>query len=178
MSRTSERGDAHGWRTFDNYVHVQDQRLDDFQNEGFVLDHSLSFRRLDSNRLLLEGRVWCVGNLFIDVETHLIVRATTSRRQVRVAKYAFHAAVGGDQDRCVFRYDNFHAYSREGHPDAHHKHIFDHSTWRERTLPEWIGEDRMPHLSDVIEELRLWWETTGQTFDPAHNRDAPDRERR
>jgi hypothetical protein len=106
-----------------------------------------------------------MGNLFIDVETHLILRTTKGRRQVRIDKYAFHAGVGGVQDRSVFRYDNFHVYSREGHPDAHHKHIFDHSTWRERTPPEWIGEDRWPHLSDVLEELRQWWESTGQHLD-------------
>ena len=67
--------------------------------------------------------------------------------------------------RTIFRYDNFHAYTREGHPDAHHKHLFDLTTWQEIPPPEWIGEAHWPHLSDVITELRRWWETTGQHLD-------------
>jgi hypothetical protein len=41
---------------------------------------------------------------------------------------------------------------------------------------EWIGEVRRPHLSDVIEELRQWWETTGQFLDLGNGDDAISRD--
>ncbi|HEX5498394.1 MAG TPA: hypothetical protein VFX03_04170, partial [Thermomicrobiales bacterium] len=68
--------------------------------------------------------------------------------------------VSGSEERSIFRYDN--ADSKPGHEDAHHKHLFDPATWREKLPEEWIGFDRWPHLNEVIEELRDWWETTGQ----------------
>lgn len=146
--------------------------MQDFRDEGFLLADSLSVRRLRADRLLIEGRIQCKGGLFINVEKFLAVRVVGGRRQVRTVRYTYRAGVEGSQDRPVFRYDNFHAYSREGHPDAHHKHRFDYTTWREIAPPEWIGEDKWPHLSDVIEELRRWWETTGRHLDLGHPTDV------
>jgi hypothetical protein len=172
MSRHREEGESFGWHTLDNYSHVQDRLLDDFRDEGFVLDHTLSIRRRRPDRLILAGRVRCRGGLFIDVETILAVRVTRGRRQVRPIRYAFHAGVEGAVSRGIFRYDNSHSYVREGHPDPHHRHRFDHRTWQEITPPEWIGKGRWPQLSDVIEELRQWWETTGQFLDLGNGDDS------
>jgi hypothetical protein len=83
-------------------------------------------------------------------------------------RYTYHAGIEGSASRSIFRYDNAHTYVREGHPDTHHKHTFDHSTWTEKAPPEWIGEERWPHLGDVLAELRQWWETTGQHLDLDH----------
>lgn len=33
--------------------------------------------------------------------------------------------------RPIFRYDNDHTYTREGHPDAFHKHVFSDRIWLE-----------------------------------------------
>ncbi|MGH2614134.1 MAG: toxin-antitoxin system TumE family protein [Thermomicrobiales bacterium] len=139
--------------------------MQDFHEEGFLLNDGLSFRRPRADRLVIDGRVWCQGGLYFDVEQTLAVRVFRGRRQVRTVRYTFHAGVEGSRNRCVFRYDNFHAYSREEHPDAHHKHIFNHGTWEEIVPPVWVGEASRPQLSDVIEELRQWWEATGQYLD-------------
>jgi hypothetical protein len=87
------------------------------------------------------------------------------RQQVRTIEYPYHAGVAGAQDRPIFRYDNAHRYVREGHPDEHHRHRFDHAMWSEIEPPEWIGRERWPHLSQAIEELRDWWESLGQHLD-------------
>ena len=145
--------------------------MQDFRDEEFLLADGLSFDWQNTDRLVIEGRIRCHGDLFIDVETFLAVRVAGDQRQVRTVRYTYHAGVEGSQDRSVFRYDNFHAYSREGHADAHRKHVFDHATWKVKTPPEWIGAARWPHLSDVIEELRQWWETTGRRLDLGHRAD-------
>ena len=109
--------------------------------------------------ILLEGRLRCKHGLFIDVLKYLEVRATPSRILVRTDRYRYHAGVEGPANRPIFRYDN--SDTKTGHADAHHKHRFDPTTWQEIKPPLWIGEDGWPHLSDVVEELRDWWETVG-----------------
>jgi len=66
----------------------------------------------------------------------------------------------GPEDRPIFRYDNAHKY--RGHSDEHHKHCFDPSNWEEIGRPVWVGRDQWPHLDEIIEELREWWEDSGQ----------------
>jgi Family of unknown function (DUF6516) len=128
--------------------------MQDFRDEGFILEDDLSFRSLRSDELSIEGRIRCQNRLFIDVKKFLEVREHRGRTQVRTVDYRYHVGVEEPEARSIFRYDNAHRYVKEGHPDAHHKHRFDHTTWGEITPPEWIGEERWPHLSYVIEELR------------------------
>ncbi len=40
--------------------------------------------------------------------------------------------------------------------------LFDPFTWEEIGRPIWVDRDQWPHLGDIIEELREWWETTGR----------------
>lgn len=54
----------------------------------------------------------------------------------------------------VFRYDNCHAH--EGHPDSHHKDLFDFATG-DRLKSQWVGVEGWPTLGEVIEEARDWW---------------------
>jgi hypothetical protein len=144
-------------------MQVHERRIDDFIYEGFIIENGLSLRWLRPDLLLMRGRIRCQHGLFIDVEKYLKVKALTSGgRRVRTRTYSYNAGVEGSQDRAIFQYDNFHTYEREGHRDAHHKHRFDHRTWRRINPPDWISEEGWPHLSDAIEELREWWETTGQ----------------
>jgi hypothetical protein len=146
--------------------------MQDFSDEGFVTEDGLTFQFTKPDTLLLKGRVRCRNGLFIDVEKFLEVRRRGDRTEVRTGTYSYHAGVEGSAARSIFRYDNAHTYVREGHPDTHHKHTFDYSTWTEKTPPEWIGEERWPHLSDVLEELRQWWETTGRHLDPGQPADV------
>ena len=172
MSRRSEPGDPAGWLTLDTYFTIQTRHLEGFRNNGFLLEENLSRRELSADLLLITGRIRCQSGLFVDVEEFLAVRVVRGRRHVRSTRYSFHAGIEGSIGRTVFRYDNHHPYLREGHADAHHKHLYDHRTWDEVTPPEWIGHDRRPFLRDVIEELRQWWETTGQFLNPGKGDDT------
>jgi hypothetical protein len=149
--------------------------MEDFSKEGFVVEDSLSIRRVKPDSVFIEGRIRCQAGLYIDVEKRLTVRQIRRRTQVRTARYSYHAGIEGSTNRSIFRYDNAHAFTREGHPDAHHIHHFDPQSWRERKPPEWIGEADWPHLSDVIEELRQWWETTGRYLDLERSDEEPRR---
>lgn len=130
---------------------------------GFVVHDGLAEEWLDSNTLVISGRIECQHGLFVEVKKFLAVENLASgERQAQTVKYTYHAGVSGKQDRGIFQYDNYHAYRREGHADEHHKHVWDPATWRKQSPPEWIGRDRWPHLSDVIDELQDWWYATGQ----------------
>lgn len=108
------------------------------------------------------GRLSCPHGLFVDVRKILRINPLG---QMRTRQYRYHAGVIGPRDRPIFRYDNAHPYSIEGHHDAHHRHRFDHVTWEEIEPPEWVGRDRWPHLDEVVRELMAWWETTGRNLD-------------
>src|SRR5687768_14428459 len=105
VSRSSEPGGPHGWNTLDNYLQVHWRRLQDFYDEGFVVEVSLSFQLIRADRLAFEGRIRCQGGLFIDVEKSLAVRVVRGRRQVRTMRYTYHAGVEGSAARSIFRYD-------------------------------------------------------------------------
>ena len=153
VSRKSEPGNPHGWNSRENYFQVHTHRMQVLYDEGFVLDDGLSVSRLRFDSLVFEGRVRCLNGLFIDVEKFLAIREIGGRIEVRTTTYSYHAGIEGSQDRPIFRYDNFHPYSREGHSDPHHKHVFDPKTWSEVSPPEWIGEEQWPYLSDAIERV-------------------------
>ncbi|MGI8642707.1 MAG: toxin-antitoxin system TumE family protein [Thermomicrobiales bacterium] len=157
----NEPGDRHGWTSLQNYLNVHHRYLDDLR-EHFILDDDLQYLFPREGLFKIAGRIHCRNGLFIDVNKHLRVNRWD---QVRTARYRYHAGIEGRQDRPIFRYDNAHAYSREGHADEHHKHRFDPTTWQEIKPPEWIGRARWPHLSEVVEELEAWWRTAGQHLD-------------
>lgn len=156
-------GDSHGWTPFQNYLKVHHSYLDDLRDD-FVVDDNLRYEFVTAQLFEIRGRIWCQHGLFVDVDKTLEVN---TRNQVQTVKYSYHAGIEGRSDRPILRYDNAHRYAREGHEDEHHKHRFDASTWQEIEPPEWIGRQRWPHLSEVIEELRDWWITTRQHLDVA-----------
>ncbi len=166
MTSSGERrrprpGDPHGWTSLQNYLNVHHRRLDNLRGDFIVADN-LRYDFPSPWLFEIRGRIFCQHGLFLDVDKTLEINR---RQQVRTIKYSYHAGVEGEQDRPIFRYDNAHRYVREGHPDEHHRHRFDHATWREIDPPDWVGRERWPHLSDAIEELRVWWESTGIQLD-------------
>lgn len=161
-------GNPHGWNSFHNYLKVHHRYLDDLRGD-FVVDDTLDYDFPASSAFEIRGRVRCRHGLFVDVDKTLEIN---ERNQVRTVKYSYHAGIEGTTDRPIFRYDNAHTYAREGHDDEHHKHRYDHVTWLEIEPPEWIGVDRWPHLSNVIEELRDWWEVIGRQLNLNEGHDA------
>lgn len=101
----------------------------------------------------LKGSLFCRGGLVLHVD---ILLERDARDRVRGLVYRYQAQFSGLPLRRVFRYDNDHTYTREGHPDAFHKHVFSDRTWREVEVVH-IGRDRFPNLLDVIDELHEWW---------------------
>lgn len=167
-SAGSRRG-PHGWNSLDNFLKVHDAHLARLTEAGDIMGHSLDERWAEPTEYRIHGRVLCRGGLFVDVDKHLqtnhMVRPARAAK-VRTFRYSYHAGLVGASDRCVFRYDNAHPYLLEGHEDAHHKHRFDHTTWREIESPEWIGAHRWPHLDQVISELLTWWDTQARDLGP------------
>jgi len=132
----------------------------------FDVDDSVDYNFASSDVFQMRGRVQCEHDVFVDVDKTLEVN---DRNYARTINYSYHAGIEGPADRPIFRYDNAHRYVKEGHEDDHHRHRFDHATWLEIEPPEWVGRDQWPHPTEVIEELRAWWASTGQLL----NLDAP-----
>jgi hypothetical protein len=162
--KSPRRPDPHGWNTLDNYLKTHFGHLDRLEVAGDILGDTLTYEWIGPHEFHIRGRIICRGGLFVDVDKHLETNHAEPTRveKVRTVSYSYHAGLIGEDDRCVFRYDNAHRYAREGHEDAHHKHRFDPTTWQEIAPPEWIGGHRWPHLNEVIDELLAWWDTTAK----------------
>jgi hypothetical protein len=161
VSTRHDRGDPHDWNSLDTYLHIHDSYLQQFVDDGFIIEHDLTPTMLRNlRRLLIRGRIRCQHGLFLEVIKELEVENRNGKLYVRTEQYNYHAGVEGDENRPIFRYDNAHPY--QGHGDAHHKHCFDYEVWQSIMPPEWVGRDGWPHLSDAIAELRAWWYETGQ----------------
>lgn len=158
------RGDPHGWNALQNYLQVHHRYLDDLRTY-FVVGDDLQYEFLAEDLFEIRGRVRCQHGRFVDVGKTLEINLW---RQVRTIRYSDHAGLEGREDRPIFRYDNAHRYVRESHEDEHHRHRFDTTNWQELEPPEWIGRERWPHLNEVIEELRDWWEQTGHVLSSLH----------
>ena len=166
--RAGRHGDPHGWNSLDNYLKGHFAHLDRLTEAGEVVRDTLRYGWPRPTQFLIDGRIVCRDGLFVDVEKRLETNHAARVRtdKVRTLYYSYHAGLIGEDDRCVFRYDNAHPYLLEGHPDAHHKHRFDHRSWREIEPPEWIGAHRWPHLDQVISELLTWWDTQARDLGP------------
>ncbi len=169
-------GNRHGWNSLDHYLtihHAQLKRLGEF----FVEDDCLQIQLTDEGTLRIEGLIWCKDDIFLDVNKTLEIN---ERNQVRTVYYKYHAGIQLDgETKSIFRYDNAHVYTKEGHADAHHKHCYNHMSGEEIRPPEWIGHDRWPTLTEVLEELHEWWQEAGQFIrkidDPTSIRRLPGR---
>jgi hypothetical protein len=86
MSRSAKPSGVRGWILLDTYLQIHNRRIQDFQDEGFLLEDSLEFRQpAGADRTVIKGRIRCQDSLFIDVETTLAVRI--ARGQKRFGPY-------------------------------------------------------------------------------------------
>jgi hypothetical protein len=116
---------------------------------GFVGDDTIQLLRF-ADSLFMVGQVGCKGNVVITVEKLL---AVTDHETVQTVRYSYQATIRNGHK--IMRFDNQHAHP--GHPDDHHKHVFNYLTGDEfEGSPIWIGADKWPTLSDVIRELADW----------------------
>jgi hypothetical protein len=97
----------------------------------------------------IHGDLHCKGGLVIHVDNYL---EQDRRHRVHGVVFRYQAQFADPPLRRIFRYDNDHIYSREGHPDAFHMHVFSNRSWR-NTSVEHIGRHQFPTLLEVIDEL-------------------------
>ncbi len=129
-----------------------------------MLSHDLDQFDVLPDELILAGRIVCQNGMFFDVDKRLEIRDRGGRLYVRTRRYNYQAMIMGSDPRPVFRYDNAHAYP--GHADDHHRHGVNYEDWTYNEPPQWVGHDRWPLLSEVIDELYQWWLTTGWRLRP------------
>jgi hypothetical protein len=132
----------------ERYLHIFDRQVDVFYASGFVVRDDLSSALdVDTSELVIRGRIRCEHDLFVDVDVTLAIRDQDARPTVWMTAFSYHAGIEGPVNRPIFRYDNAHGYP--GHADIHHKHHFNHTTWKRIDPPEWIGEANCPQLVDI-----------------------------
>jgi Family of unknown function (DUF6516) len=134
-------------------------------NGDFVVEDATGFRRAPEDEyrtpgIVLQGGIACLGNLVLTVNKFLEILSDPDddNPMVETRVYKYNLSVRGYGT--VFRYDNEHPwFLHPGHPDPHHKHLFDWRAGKELRPPSpvWVGADDWPHLSRIIEEAREWY---------------------
>lgn len=122
-------------------------------------EHNLDRCDVLSDEAILSGRIVCQNGMFLDVAKQLEILDRGGRLYVKTRRSNDQAMIVGSEPRAVFRYDDAHSYP--GHGDNHHRHGVNYADWTYLEPPQWIGHDRWPLLSEVIDELHQWWLTTG-----------------
>lgn len=145
----------HGPNRFRKYMEIHTTVLHKFKDSGFVGSENLEI--MPSNGFFfMFGEIGCLGGILISVEKQLlIVGSAQSDALVQTSWYSYNASIRGGHN--IWRYDNQHEdASFRGHPDPHHKHIFDWQTGDEIKV-DWIGAEGWPNLGEVIQELQDWY---------------------
>jgi len=140
-----EPTDRHGWNRLDSYRDIMARVLRN--HEWFIESDDLDLAHVDGT-LQISGHLTCSSGRLLGVWKRLLVQSRDGVLYVRTIRYSYEAFYAG---RCLFRYDNAHPHP--GHPDEHHKHVFD-ASGGEQVI--WLGRDRWPYLSDALEELAQW----------------------
>jgi hypothetical protein len=145
--------DQHRPNSWESYLSAHRGKLRDFEDH-FILDNRLTFD------LLPEGVWWggtlvCQDGIEVHVERYQRSFFRKGSRWVETLFYKYEVI----QRRAgriiqVVRYDNVHA--QRGHPDAHHRHVFD-PDGGEIEPPEHLGSQRWPNLGQVLDEAHEYW---------------------
>lgn len=151
-------GSLEEWQDLNRCLSMYDRWVDNACAYFVIEPNILVPETITPTRVRLRGKLSCQGGLDLHVD---ITFERDLHDQVRGRLYRYHAQFDHVRFarlplRQIFRYDNDHAYEREGHPDAFHKHIFSDRTWREIEVVH-IGRENFPTLAEVIDELYQWW---------------------
>lgn len=149
--------DPIGWLALDRYITIHEESLRRLESYA-ILDSGLT-TTFTNDRVRIIGFLLCDGGVGLYVK---IVLELNRYNQVRGLQFTYQAQMPGLLVRPIFRYDNAHQYTLEGHPDAFHKHVWNYQTWEEIEPPAWIGRYHWPTLAQVVEEVWDWWQVIGQ----------------
>ena len=151
---------------FSKYREIHDSYINSFVAKTFIGENTVKFSS-DIDEILLKGEIACLGQILITVDKTIeIVKGMGDHAIIQTVLYEYNVSIRSHGN--IFRYDNSHP--RNGHPDNHHKHIFD---WKLDGQGEgqviWIGESQWPTLGDVIAEAEKWYfenqdELPGQNY--------------
>lgn len=166
--------DRHGPARLENYLNAHNSHMDRFRVSGFVDGDSLGLEELPAQGIAtIKGEIACLGCIVIRVFKILEILEGEGRdAMVQTVRYSYNVSIrlSGQRGANIFRYDNAHSY--KDHPDDHHKHYYDWHTGRQlEDRLEWIGEERWPHLSEVIAEAHGWYASHLNELD--HPEDYP-----
>lgn len=139
------------WR-LGRYIDIHRTILEQFLRDGFVVSEDLSFERINGF-ILLEGRVHCLGGIYIAVAERLvIVQGEGTEAMVERAGYSYNVVLEGVGN--IFRYDSPHT----DHNREHHVHRYDVLEGDSQGAIDFIyDEEKRPTLSEVTEEARQWY---------------------
>lgn len=137
------------------YFTIHEESLRRLESWAVISNRLRTIVDLEAGRVFIQGELRCQGDVSLFVDTQLLV---DGRRNVRGKSYSYQAQMTGSPIRPIFRYDNAHRYTLEGHPDAFHKHVWNYQNWQEILPPQWIGRYHWPTLTQVVEEVWDWWQ--------------------
>jgi hypothetical protein len=126
------------------------------EREHFIVENGLAGPiRVENDRLLIEGRIVCRGNTYLQVEKTIRLLPNGWAETIR---YAYHGGVSFPENRSIFRFDNAHG--------VHEQHVFDPVTGVEIGPPRVLTRDEWPHLSECLDMLEAWCFRYGNCGDP------------
>ena len=135
------------------YLEIHTTIMQQFLRGGFVSSEDLSVLDVGDGVILIEGRIQCAGDIYIDVSKRLeILSGEGPQAFVQTVDYSYNVVLGGIGN--VFRYDAPHP----DHNQFHHVHRYDlldgdmHGRV-ERVEPQ----DDWPTLGEVISEAERWF---------------------
>jgi hypothetical protein len=142
--------DKHGPIRLASYLSIHETVMEQFCDQGFVLGHTLQIEPQGAGVFTIEGRIECVGDLYIVVFKQLeVVDGEGADARVQTTGYRYNAVLAGRGN--VFRYCSPH----DDHNQDHHVHRYDVLGGNPKSVTL-HGEDGWPTLGEVIEELRGW----------------------
>jgi hypothetical protein len=150
------------WHSLENYIHVHQRYLDNFQT-FIIRDDELRQPRFErrANRLevVWDGTLECRCGIRLRVVKRQETQERKGRLYVRTVRYRYAAwretSFGPEQ---IFVYDNLHR--QPGHPDEFHRHVY---SGKAQTV-EWVGRENWPFLSELLKQL---YDYSGQRCGPA-----------
>lgn len=142
----------HGPNRLSSYVQVHEAVTERLLRDGFVVHDSTVFTPLHDS-ILLEGRIECLGGLYVDVRKRLaILEGEGADAVVQNVYYSYDVVLRGVGN--VFRYDSPH----KTHNKEHHVHRFDVlSGDREGRVVFLPDESVRPTLGEVLREAEGWY---------------------
>lgn len=121
-------GEPEGWIDLDRYLATHERTLEN-ASTFFVEDPTtIQAEFLFEGTLRVHGDLLCNGGLLLHVDKYFDIGEAN---RIRGFRYRYHGQFAKPPLRPIFRYDNDHTYTREGHPDAFHKHVFSDRIWLE-----------------------------------------------